>query len=93
MLEVLLGHNQEATNSYLTMRLYSKDTAMKMDLGVMDGANGELKARTQYIKESKLVEVPGLLLCDHVSLDHLLLNGLPLKIVLHQQRGSFVLMM
>ena len=34
----------------------------------------------------------GSLHCDLVSSDRLLLNGLPLKIVLHRQRGSFVLM-
>ena len=44
------------------MGLYSKDTATKMDLVAVDGANGGLKARTQYIKESKMVEVPGLLI-------------------------------
>ena len=74
------------------MELYSKDTEIKMDLVAEDGANSGLKARSQYIKESKLLEVSGLLHCDLVNLDGLLLNGLPLKIVLHQQRDSFVLM-
>ena len=74
------------------MRLYSKDTASKMDLLAMDGANGGLKAKSQYIKESKLVEVSGLSHCDLVDSDRLLLNGFPLKIVLHRQRDSFVLM-
>lgn len=61
------------------MGLYSKDTATKMDLVAVDGANGRLKARTQYIKESKLVEASGLLHCNLVNLDHLLLNGLTLR--------------
>ena len=74
------------------MGLYSKDTATKMDLVVADGANGGLKGRTQYIKESKLVEVSRLLHCNLVNSDRLLLNGFPLKIVLHRQRDSFVLM-
>ena len=92
MLEVLLGYDHGAKNSYLTMGLYSKDTASKMDLLTVDDGNDGLKARTQYIKESKIVEVSGLLHCDLVNSDRLLLNGLPLQVVLHQQRDSFVLM-
>ena len=76
------------------MGLYSKDTVTKMDLVIVDGANAVLKARTQYIKERKLVEVSGLWHCDLVNSDRLLLNGLPfpLRILLHQQRHSFKLM-
>ena len=62
-----------------------------MDLLAVDGANGGLKPRSQYIKESKLV-VSGLLHCDLLNSSRLLLNGLSLKIVFHQQRNSFVLM-
>ena len=83
MLEVSLGYNQGAKISYLTMGLYSKDTATKIDLVSVGGANGGIKARSQYIKESKLVEVSGLLHCNLVNSDRPLLNGLPLKIVLH----------
>ena len=36
--------------------------------------------------------MPGLLHCNLVNSDRLLLNGLPLKVVFHQQRDSFVLM-
>ena len=92
MLEFLLGYDPGAKNSYLTMGLYSKDTAKKMDLVAVDGANGKLKARSQYIKESKWVEKSGLLHCNLVSSDRFLLNGLSLKIVLHRQKDSFVLM-
>ena len=74
------------------MGLYSKDTAMKMDLMPADGANGGPKARSQYIKERKLVEVSGLLYCDLVNSDRLLLNCLPLKIVLPRKRDNFVLL-
>ena len=77
MLDVLLGYDQGAKNSYLSMGLYSKDTATEMDLVAVDGANGGLRAGSQYIKERKLVEVSGILNCDLVSSDHLLLNGLP----------------
>ena len=63
-----------------------------MDLVAMYDWNGGFKARTQYIKESELVEVSSLLNCHLVSSDHLLLYSLPLKIVLHQQRESFVVM-
>ena len=93
MLEVPLGYDQGANNSYLTtMGLYCKDTETEMGLATVDGANSGLKARTQYIKESKLVEVSGLLYYDLVNSDRLILSGLPLKIVLHRQRDSFVLM-
>ena len=66
------------------MGLYGKDAATKTHLVTVDGANGGLKARTQYIKESKLVvQVSGLLHCRLINSDHFLFNGLPLKIVLH----------
>ena len=45
MLEVLLGYDQGAKISYFTVGLYSKNTATKMDLLAVDGANGGLKAR------------------------------------------------
>ena len=83
-----VGYDQGAKNSYLTMRLYSKDTATKMDLVAVDGAYGGLKAIIQYNKESKMVEVSGLLHCDFVNSNRLLFNGFPLKIELHQQRDS-----
>ena len=54
-------------------------------------ANG-FKARTKYIKERKMVQVSGLLHCELVTSDRLLLNGLSLKIVFHRRRGSFILM-
>ena len=54
------------------MGLYSKGTALKMDLVAVDGANSGLKARTQYIKEKKIVELSGLLHCNLVSSDRLL---------------------
>ena len=92
MLEVVLGYDHEAKKSYLTMGFHSKDTASKIDLLTVDNGNDGLKARTGYITESKIVEVSGLLHCDLVNSDRLLLNGHPLKTVLHRQRDSFVLM-
>ena len=67
MLQVLLGYDQGAKNSYLAMGLYSKDTTTKMDLMALDGTNGGLKTRTHYVKESKSVEVSGLLHYDLVN--------------------------
>ena len=92
MLEVLLGYDQRAKISYFTMGLYSKNTATKTDLLAVDSVNGGLKARTQYIKERKIVEVSGLLHCSLSNLNSLLLNDLPLKTVFHRERHSFVLM-
>ena len=74
------------------MGLYSKDTGTKIYLVEVDGANAGLKVRRQYIKESKLVEVSGMLHCGLVISDCLLLNSLPLKIVQHRQGDSFVWM-
>lgn len=87
MLEVLLGYNQGAENSYLTIGVYENGFG-----GSGSYYNGELKARTNYIKEIKLAKVSDLLHWDLVSSDHLLLNSLALKIVLQRQRGNFVLM-
>ena len=64
MLDVLLAYDQEVKNSHLTLGLYSKVTAAKMNLTTVNGANSVLKARTQYIRESKLIEVSGLLYCN-----------------------------
>ena len=89
MLEVHLGYDHGAKNSYLTMGLYSKDTVMKLDLVAVSGVN---KARTQCIKESKKVEKSSLLHCDFVNSDCLILNGLLSKTVLHRQRDSSILM-
>ena len=89
MSEVILGYDRGAKNSYLTMGLYSKDIASKMDLLTVDDGNDGLKARAQYIKESKIVEGSGLLHCNLVSSGRLLLNGLPLKIVLHHRETVF----
>lgn len=58
----------------------------------VNGANGGLKARSKYIKGSKLVEVFGPLHYDLVNSNCLHLNGLPLKTGLHGQRDSLVLM-
>ena len=91
MLKVLSGYDQGLKNSYLTMGLYSKGTATKMDLVAVDGANSGLKATSRYIKERKLVKVPDLLHWDLINLDHLLLNRPPFKIILHRQRDSFIL--
>ena len=63
-----------------------------MDLMAVNGANGGLKARSKYIKRSKLVEVFGPLHYDLVNSNCLLLNGLPLKTGLHGQTDSLVLM-
>ena len=50
------------------MGLCSKDTTTRLGLVTGDGSDSKLKARSQYIKESKLVEeVSGLLHCDLVS--------------------------
>ena len=74
------------------MVCYGKDTATKMELMAVDGANGGLKARAQCVKERELAKMSGPLHCNLVSLDRLLLTGLPSKIVYHQQRERFVLM-
>ena len=58
MLEILLGYDQRiwiGKSSYFIMGLYSKDTASKMDLLAVDDGNEGLKARKQYIRESKIV--------------------------------------
>lgn len=46
---------------YLTMGFSRKDTATKTGLVAVGGANGRLKVRTQSIKESKLIEVSGII--------------------------------
>ena len=56
MLEVLLGYNQGAENSYLTIGVYENGFG-----GSGSYYNGELKARTNYIKEIKLAKVSDLL--------------------------------
>jgi len=90
-LETLLNYGEDAKKSQLQMGLYLKDLSGKLDQ-VDVQQNPTFSKRVNNFKESKIVEVSGKVHCDLFNQGRLLLNGLPLKLVLHRNRSTFMLM-
>jgi hypothetical protein len=90
IIETLLSYGQDAKNSQLTLSLYSKDKATKMD-DIAD-ANSGLVQRRKYFKNSKTVEVIGKVHGDIFRQERFLLNGVDLKLKLIRNPDKFVLM-
>lgn len=90
LIETNLSYGPGAKGSQLSLSLYSKDTAGKMD-DVADGNLG-LVHRRGYTKESRVVEV---ISRPHIDLCHqrrYLINGVDLKLQLIRNTDPFVLM-
>ena len=86
MIESLLSYGQDAKASQLSSSLFYKDTAGQMDtadlLAADDAVNKELKARHQYIKGSRVVDMIGPMHGDIFLQDRHVLNGVDLKLKL-----------
>lgn len=91
ILETILNYGEDAKKSQLTMGLFSKDTAGNIDETDPAKDNAGLKDRFEFTKNSALVELSGRLHSDICNQGRLLLNGLPLKIVLHRSKDNFSL--
>ncbi|CAH3172814.1 unnamed protein product [Porites lobata] len=95
MLESLLNYGEEAKTSQLSMAMFYKDTAGKMNvvnpLAADDEANLGLKARYEFTKESHTVDMMGPIHSDIFFQDRLMLNGVNLRIKLNRAKNVFCL--
>ena len=90
-LETLLNHGTDAKKSQLQMGLYFKDKAGQHDKVKTDESDS-YKQKATYFKNSGVVEVCGRIHSGIFKQGRLLLNGVPLKIVCHRNKASFIFM-
>ncbi|XP_066916396.1 uncharacterized protein F54H12.2-like [Clytia hemisphaerica] len=91
-METLLNYGEEAKKTSLSMGLYTKDEAKKLDELKTANGNRGLDERSAYTENSKIVTICGR---PHIDIAHqgkLLVNGLPIKITLHRQKDAFSLL-
>ena len=95
LLETLLTYGPSAKTSHLTGALFYKDTAGKMEANDPtsdDNVNKGLKKRYELTRESRLIDMVGLIHGDIFFQDRLLLNGISLKLTFHRSKNSFCLL-
>ena len=73
------------------MGMYTKDQAERHD-DIDPARNTGLSERFQYFKASQTVEVYGRIHSDIFNQGRLIVNGLPLKIIMHRNKNSFALL-
>ena len=80
-------------NSQLTVAMFYKDTARKIDVadptGIAANANMGLKRRYAFSQESAIIEMAEPLFCDVFRSKRLLLSFVDLKIILNWKSTSF----
>ena len=91
IIETLLNFGNDAKKSQLTMGMYTKDQAERHD-DIDPARNTGLSERFQYFKASQTVEVYGRIHSDIFNQGRLIVNGLPLKIIMHRNKNSFALL-
>ena len=95
MIESLLNYGEEAKTSQLSMAMFYKDTAGKMNvvnpLAADDEANLGLKACYEFTKESHTVDMMGPIHSDIFFQDRLMLNGVNSRIKLNRAENVFCL--
>ena len=91
LFETLLNYGNDAKKSQLMMGMYTKDEATKLDETDPNNNTGLLE-RYNYFQESKIVEICTRIHSDIFHQGRLLMNGLPIKIVLHRNKHPFMLM-
>ena len=95
ILETLLTYGPAAKESQLTSSLFYKDTPSHMDdgnpLAVTKGNNG-MKQRHDFIKNSRTLDMTGILHLDMFFQERLLLGGVDIKLKLNRSKNSFALM-
>jgi hypothetical protein len=98
LIEDLLSYGPAAKKSQLTSALFYKDEAGKMDkpnpllATVADQKNSGLAKRTEFISESKEVDLVGRIHSDIFFQQRYLLNEINTKIKLTRSKDSFCLM-
>lgn len=90
MIETLLSYGNEAKESQLTMSMYAKDKAGKMDSTNND--NTGLVKRRSYFADSKTVQLIGKLHCDIFHQHRYLLNGVDIKLNMVRNSNKMILM-
>ncbi|XP_066926314.1 uncharacterized protein F54H12.2-like [Clytia hemisphaerica] len=91
-METLLNYGDEAKNTSLSMGLYTKDVASKLEVVKTGSGNKGLDERNAYTVNSQIVTIYGR---PHIDLAHqgkLIVNGLPIEITLRRQKDTFSLL-
>ena len=91
IIETLLNFGSDAKKSQLSMAMYTKDQAGRLD-DVDPARNSGLSERFEHFKGSRTVEIYGRIHSDLFNQGRLILNGLPLKIVMHRNKSTFALL-
>lgn len=94
IIETLLSYGNEAKQSQLTSALFYKDQAGRMD--VIDFAeanrNSGLFKRSEFMSESKVVDMMGRIHADIFFQERYMLNEVNIKIKLVRSKNTFCLM-
>ena len=90
-IEALLNYDKPAKNSHMTMRMWYRDTAGRLD-DFTGTDNSGLNVRRQLTQNSRPVELLGPLHADFFNQDRFLLNNVELRVKLSRSRDAFVLM-
>ena len=92
ILEVLLNYGNESKTSQHQLGLFYKDTAGHMNETDPTKANTGLNSRHKITKKSSMVELIGRIHSDIFNQGKFILNGLPLRLILHRNKDTFCLM-
>ena len=87
IIETLLNVGNDAKKSQLRMGMYTEDQAERHD-DIDPARNTGLSERFQYFKASQTVEVYGRIHSDIFNQGRLIVNGLPLKIIMHRNKNT-----
>ena len=95
-LETLLNYGPAAKESQLTLAMFYKDKAGKMNVAdptvAAANANTGLATRYTFNKLSQTIEMAGPIFCDVFMTERLLLSYVDLKIILNRSSNEFCLM-
>ena len=96
MIETLLTYGSDAKTSHLTAGLFYKDTAQRLDAAdpTLNDANVNfgLKKRYQFTRESREVDMVGMIHGDIFCQEKFLLGGVDLKLKFHRSKNEFCLL-
>ncbi|KAF8789562.1 hypothetical protein HNY73_007492 [Argiope bruennichi] len=90
--ESLLFSSKSSQDSLLSAALFRKDTAAEHDNVIAASTNEGFKARKTIFKNSKIVDLIGILHYDLAAQPKLLINGVNVRIKLERQKDSFSLL-
>ena len=91
-IETIMNYEDDALKTRQTASLFHKDTAGYMDIADPAGANTGLTARSEYSKNSNVIELIDRLHIDFFLQDKPLVNGVRMRIKLYKNKDAFLLM-